>query len=69
MILVDSLASVDAAKNSDGEEELDYSDGGLQDHRDNGSQTEDTVWRDEVRVVSLVQFDDDEGAQEAQDAE
>lgn len=69
MIFVDSLASVDTAENRDGEEELDHSDGGLEDDQDNGSQTEDAVRGNEVRVVSLVYFDDDEGAQETQDAE
>lgn len=69
MILVDSLASVDTAENREGEEELDYSDGGLEDDQDDGSQAKDAVRGNEVRMISLVYFDDDEGAQETQDAE
>lgn len=69
MIFVDSLASVDTAEYRDGEEELDHPERGLEDHQDDRGQTEDTVWRHEVRVVAFVYFDDGEGTQEAQDAE
>ena len=61
MIFVDTLASVNTAENCDGEEELDHSDGGLKDYRDDSDQTEDTVRRNEMRVVALVYFDEEEG--------
>lgn len=69
MIFEDSLASVDAAKNCDGEEELDDSDGGLENYRDDSGQTQDTVRRNEMRVVALVYLDDQEGTEEAQNTE
>lgn len=69
MILVDSLASVDTAEDREGKEELDHSDGDLEGDQDDGSQTEDAVRGNKVRVVSLIYFDDDDGAQETQDAE
>jgi hypothetical protein len=69
MIFVDSLASIDTTENSYGEEELDYSDGGLKDYRNDSDQTEDTVWGSEMGVVALVYLDDEEGTEETQDTE
>jgi hypothetical protein len=69
MIFVNSLASVDAAENCDGEEELNHSDRGLEDYRDDSDQTEDTVRRNEMRVVALVYLDDEEGTEEGQNTE
>ena len=69
MIFEDSLASVDAAKHCDGEEELDDSNGGLENYRADSGQTQDTVRRNEMRVVALVYLDDQEGTEEAQNTE
>lgn len=68
MILGHSPPCVDTTEDRDRQEVLDDADQGLEYNEDHRGEAEDTVRRDKMWMVALVQFDDDERTEEAQDA-
>lgn len=65
MIFVESLPGVYATEDSDRQAVLDNPEESLKRDEDDGEETKNTVRGNEVGVVALVHFDDDEGAQKA----
>lgn len=69
MVFVDLLCSINATENGRTKKILQHAAQGLEHDEDNRREPEDSVRRVKVRMVALVDLDDDESTQETEDTE